>query len=291
VENFEANEIRIADYLDNRMTPVEEEAFMQELGENAELRRQYEDELLMQGLVGNREGGEHREGAVVRPMFRRYRLVAAASVAIIAIAGILIYNSGSRKMGTPGSVVLAIPKGALDSPIAAPPVVKGTPATAGQADTSNGQLPQLADNAKAGKAYQRFYKPYSSTNDPVQVSLYYQDYKQARYDELLKATDIDASVRELGSGDKEGVVIQYLHLYKGLAYLATDQPGNAIPQFDLVLRAAVKGGSPYYEAQWYAALAALKINDVSKAAAIARQIIQSDSPYKGRAGDLLREIN
>jgi hypothetical protein len=328
MENFEANEIRIADYLDNRLTPAEEEAFMKELGENGELRRQYEDELLMQGLVGNREGegavgvgGEGEEPglgmgspwgtiaaaspgvgrAPVRPMFRRYRLVAAASIVIIAIAGILIYNSGSRKMDVPGAIAVATAKKGLDSPIAAPPAVKRTPAIGGQADTgliapgqaagSNGQSPQLAENAKAVRAYKRFYEPYSSKNDPVQVSLYYQDYKQARYDDLLEAKDIDASFREMGAGGKEAVAIQYLHLYQGLAYLATDRPGNAIPQFELVLRAAVNSGSPYYDAQWYAALASLKINNVNKATAIARQIIQSDSPYKDRAAELLKEIN
>src|ERR1700743_1465176 len=57
-QDYEANEVRIADYIDSRMSPAEEEAFMQELGNNAVLRQQYEDELLMRSLLQ-----EHRQEA------------------------------------------------------------------------------------------------------------------------------------------------------------------------------------------------------------------------------------
>ena len=57
------NALKIADYLENRLGSAGEESFIRELGEDEELRRQYEEELLIRAMLGS-EGlaGEGVEG-------------------------------------------------------------------------------------------------------------------------------------------------------------------------------------------------------------------------------------
>lgn len=331
MEDFENNEIRIINYLENRMSPAGEEAFMRELGENDELRRQYEEELLTRALlrettgddlllqpadehlnmlktalesrrdIGKNKGSEKKGGAPIRPLYIRYRLAAAILLAIIA--GTLIYLFAIRKSSTP-SIVTGPDQGKGVGPdsVRTPQVVKGRPDTAhgapDQAPVNNpspqvvqAPAPRPAVDAKdsAERLFARLYTPYSGADDPVQVSRFYQYYRQAKYDKLFAATD--ASVQEMGSDENETLPKAYLHLYKGLGYLADQQPEKALPEFDQVLQKAGPATAPYYQAQWYAALTWLKEQDPDKAAALAREIRQSASPYKTRAGELLEELN
>ncbi len=88
----------------------------------------------------------------------------------------------------------------------------------------------------------------------------------------------------------------YLHLYKGLGYLADQQPEKALQEFDQVMLKAGPATAPYYQAQWYAALTWLKKQDLDKAAALAHEIRQTASPYKslgpGKCSKaLVKEIN
>ena len=50
---------------------------------------------------------------------------------------------------------------------------------------------------------------------PVEASEFYQDYKQGRYANVLKATAADVQV--MGVEDDKNRPVQYLQLYKGLA--------------------------------------------------------------------------
>ena len=347
--SHEDNEIRIANYLDDRMSPAEQEAFMQELGENEDLRRQYEDELLMYALLRERgaEDGaaadpgnnglflqpadEHidmiakalekktgeKEIARVVPLYRRYGWVAAAALVIIAGA---IYMLATRNthvsapiaatpggfqgtpagpVDTPGRVIPVNPTSGNPAsgnpektgPTQAPVIVKGTTGTPGQTGPDTGTPKEKTDEKREGDSlFASNYTPYSSTNDPVQVSLYYRYYKVGQYDKVLAATD--ASAGEMGSNEKMAVSIQYLHLYKGLAYLAKDQAANAIPEFDRVLQSAGVTDAPYYESQWYGTLARLKASDhLRDAIVMARQIVQTASPYKDRAVGLLKGLH
>ncbi len=326
MEDFENNEIRIINYLDNGMSPAEEEAFMRELGENDELRRQYDDELLTRALLRGtaaddlllqpadehlnmlgkalerKEDAGKKAGTPVRPLYTRYRLAAAILLAIIA--GTLIYLFAIRKPQSTPSVVTRPDqgKGVGHDSAQKPLVSNGNPDTVHLSPDRapvNVQSPQLVNvpspgpaddtSKRAERLFARLYTPYSGVDDPVQVSRYYLYYKQAKYDKLFAATD--ASVQEMGSDENEALSKAYLHLYKGLGYLADQQPEKALPEFDQVLRKAGPATAPYYQAQWYAALTWLKKQDPATAAALAREIRQTASPYKARAEALLQEIN
>ena len=50
MEYFEDDAIKIANYFDGNMSPAEEEKFMESLDINANLREEYENELLIRGL-------------------------------------------------------------------------------------------------------------------------------------------------------------------------------------------------------------------------------------------------
>jgi hypothetical protein len=127
MNNFEENALRIANYLEDKMSSSEEEAFMRELETNETLRRQYEDELLVKTLLQNQkqESGnadnlpfqsadEHlnmieaalekkvqpKNKAPVVKLFRNYKFIVAASLIIILLSVVfLLLKKNSDRIG------------------------------------------------------------------------------------------------------------------------------------------------------------------------------------------------
>ncbi len=138
----------------------------------------------------------------------------------------------------------------------------------------------------------RFYKPYMRGDDPVEVRVYYQDYRTGNYATVLAAGDSAVKI-----GGPRGLLVRdYMRLYVGLSYLATGDGPNAVKELgDVVFR--TKPGDVLYEAgQWYLALAWLKRNDVeaaeaeNKALGLAREIAHSYSRYREPAMELVRAL-
>lgn len=92
----------IADYFDGKMTPDEEIAFMDQVGQDAQLRELFDRELAVMGMMNPLV----RAGAPVR-RFTPYRLVAAAAI-VAAVVGALIYFAGSRKASPSPPLVAAV---------------------------------------------------------------------------------------------------------------------------------------------------------------------------------------
>ena len=145
----------------------------------------------------------------------------------------------------------------------------------------------LADSIHA-----RLYKPYMRGDDPVEVRIYYQDYRTGNYAAVLAAGDSAV----MGVGLRALLLRDYMRLYVGLSYLATGDGRNAVRELgDVVFR--TKPGDVLYEAaQWYLALAWLKRNDVeaaeakNKALGLAREITHSYSRYREPAMELVRAL-
>jgi hypothetical protein len=146
--------------------------------------------------------------------------------------------------------------------------------------------------ALAGNIDARLYKPYMRGDDPVEVRVYYQDYRTGNYAAVLAAGD--SAVKSAGP---RGLLIRdYMRLYVGLSYLATGDERNAVSELgDVVFR--TKPGDELYEtAQWYLALAWLKRNDVeaaeaeNKALELARDIAHGYSRYREPAMELVRAL-
>ena len=277
-------DIIIADYFDNKMSVEQEVAFMEQLGNNAELRQCYEDELTMRAIFGTgaRQEQQLLEEAAVAPedskkktttIFRSFsrQAYAIAAVFVLVIAATAVYiivNNNGGKI-----VPIAQTHGnKIDSPAKNIAVAPAPP-----------------DSVVAAKAFAKVYKPYTSgESDPVEASEQYQQYKQGKYNDVLKATAGDVQV--MGVEDDKNKPLVYLQLYKGLAYLAQNTPTKAIAQFGNVVKKAGKTDAAYYAAQWYTCLALLKQGEVHKADSTAKAITQTKSPYAENAVALTTEL-
>ena len=78
MKNFEKNALKIANYLEDKMTSMEEEAFMQQLETDAELRKQYEDELLVSALLRNGEEHHSSNELLLQPAEEHIRMIEKA---------------------------------------------------------------------------------------------------------------------------------------------------------------------------------------------------------------------
>jgi hypothetical protein len=286
MDKLEENAIRIANYLEDRMSPGEEEAFMKELGENDMLREQYEGELLVQTLLQNdarEEAGTALIGAngeILRPVdeaiqyrldedpahkearivsfFSRYKMAVAA--AVVLVAGTLVFylqrNGNAVGPQGPGKGVVVENK------------------TGDGKDTDN--------------LFARYFTRYAGDNDPAVVKSYYDAYRQENYGTVLAVSDSVDWVP--GDAPASETARQYIRLYKGLSYLDQGLKEEAIRAFGSIPDAKTASQPVYYEAEWYATLTWLKNHDTGKAAAIAGEISKSPSPYNIKASQLLTEL-
>jgi hypothetical protein len=145
----------------------------------------------------------------------------------------------------------------------------------------------LADSINA-----RLYKPYMRGDDPVEVRVYYQEYRTGNYAAVLAAGD--SAVKR--AGPRGLLVRDYMRLYVGLSYLATGDGRNAVKELGGVVFRTKPGDVLYETARWYLALAWLKRNDVetaeaeNKALGMAREIAHSYSRYREPAMELVRAL-
>lgn len=94
----------------------------------------------------------------------------------------------------------------------------------------------------------------------------------------------------MGVNDRNDLLKEYMHLYKGLSYLELNKTDPAKQQFDSVLRSANKTSNQYFQAQWYTLLLLLNIHEISMAKKIASNIIYTSSPFKNKAVAILKEL-
>jgi hypothetical protein len=297
---IDTNAVKIAQYLEDGMSPEEEVAFMEELNRDEALRKSFEEELLLREILAAHAGAEtvaagqgtpaaHRQATQAPPVLDapaprvlslfRVRAISAACVAIILTAvGIARLPVFERRYATdPGELVRRMPGEVSHLP--------GTPEGTGQV-----RVVVTPDSLFA-----QFYGTYTGEKDPVEVSLYYQHYREGDYASVLAAREED--YRLMGTGKKTDVLNQYMQLYRGLSYLAERQQVRALGQFDSLLNSPHTTKEVYCSAQWYAVLCSLQRKDIpadavlAAAAHDARAIRQSGSPYRQKATLLLELLS
>ncbi len=290
MEPWEENEEKIEQYLEGKMSLDEEELFMQELNTNEELRKQYEEELLISALL-NDENDEKDEikisvtnsnannDVAEKKEKRKYNLsfLGKHSLAIAAIVVIIIVTAIFFAVKTQRPVQQTV---SADTNAKQPSITS--------VDSVNNQ-PSLHTHTASyvSELYQKFYAPYVAKNDPVEVSAYYTDYKQKNYKKVLTASDGDYQI--MGAESNQLTLNNYMHLYKGLCFLEKEEPENAVKQFDSLLKRVVNV-SPSYEAKWYKALSYTKLNEIDSATNTLSSILKTHSPYKKQAEQLLNEL-
>lgn len=296
MENLDDNEIKIANYFDGKMNSFEQQEFMKTLGENVELRKQYEDELLLRGLFNTDEevlltdakvpglninsltnvpAYNMADGKKQEPLsfiiFKSFRKVAAILLIVIASAIIIFLVTNQRKSAI-------VPKTNLAKNDSVKPHV----------GENNNNLVVREKNISSENIFKKYYKNYSAKSDPVEISNFYSAYRNHKYDNVITAQKED--YQAMGVNDKSDLLKEYMHLYKGLSYLELNKTDLAKQQFDSVLQSANKTSNQYFQVQWYTLLLLVKTNEIIKAREIASLIVHSSSPFKNKAATILTDL-
>ena len=79
-----------------------------------------------------------------------------------------------------------------------------------------------------------------------------------------------------------------LNYYSGLAYLASEQPDQAIAYLDKVVENESSGYNT--DARWYLALAYLKNEQTTEAQALLQVLAEEDSPYQEESREVLEKL-
>jgi hypothetical protein len=283
--------LKIAQYLENDMSPGEEMAFMEELTRDEVLRKSFEEELLLREVLAKHVGVLDAQSSAEVPVAEpspatpvtrvlslfRVRAVAAACVAIILtsvlVARLPVFEH--RNAPVPDEPFQVGADEAIRS------AFKGTD--------------QALAGMTANSLFAQFYSTYAGEKDPVEISLYYQRYRVHDYTSVLAAREEDYGL--MGTGTKTNMLNQYMQLYRGLSYLAEKRPLPALSQFDSLLNSPHTIKEVYCTAQWYAALSSLQRKDIpadsalAAAARAARAIGQTASPFRRNAARLSASLS
>ncbi|HWB27633.1 MAG TPA: hypothetical protein VG738_19285 [Chitinophagaceae bacterium] len=272
------NEIKIANYFDNKMDAAEQEAFLQKVRGDNLLSRQFENELLIRSFLYTDDNysslddcietsGMIRDKGVYKISRNLRNYLGVAALLILVILSVHLLLQKKSKVITVAQIQ-------------------------NHEDTTRSEEKAkhlFADNNSTEAEYKKFYRKYTSWSDPVEVSKYYNDYVNNNYLEVINSED--SGFAEKGLTKDENYLMAYVQLYKGLCYLAEAKPEESINRFSTVLKISEKGGTPYYEAEWYSALAWLKAGNRNKSVEILEKIQYSRSPHLKDAVQLLHELN
>ena len=268
---------QLADYLDGKMDEATEVAFMNELGENRELRQLFEAEIDLRALLEAQLSGIGKAEtaqafAPIIPMVvksrKRYLGIAAVAVGLIAATALLLWNKQPTAV-PPAIVVNDAPKAVPDSASLPNNIVKPV-------------------QPKIDEVFGRFYKPYVAQADPVQVSQFYTNYRSARYNAVINATAADYQLMAGSSDDAE--VERFMNLYKGLSHLALGNEKSAFLFFDAVTKGSDTASYEYQSAVWYKGLTLLKLGKIDAARQSFSIVAAGRSNYAKDAKSVLSAI-
>lgn len=273
MSEYNDNGKRISAYLDNQMDEAAEKMFMIALENDGDLKKQFEDEVLLRSLLAEAIPGmetdeikrinlskkNNRHKTVLMHLFTFRRM--AAAVAIIAGALCLYMVFLKKDMHND-------------------PIVK---VTGGDSAGSN-----INGHPDLSAIYTKHYKKYKAAGDPVELSYVYNDYQAGNYKEIFAVNE--GNFKNKGFDKNDSVIAAYLQLYKALAFLADNRADSALTRLKLLLGKAPAKTYVYYTAEWYQLLALLATGDIDTASHVAEQISSSSSPYKIQATTIIDEL-
>lgn len=305
---------RLLGFLNNELTPAEEEGFVQELGADEELQRAFDLELLLRA-AGKAEADEERPAnpafesaeahlkkvsealappapaaapgppatrpVKVVPLWPRYiKIAAAVAVLVLIVAAYLVYTH--KQSGK--TIAIKEPLPARDSLV--PPT-----------DSGLAQRPQVpADTAKKAASvtaattqalFKTNYTLYKSTGeDPPDASNEYNAYASGNNAAVLNKSEDDYGTK----GVADSLPVLYLRFYKALAWLAAGKPAKAAVVLDSLRRHTAPSLLLHSSAQWYLTLAYLQQGNAAAARREAKALAGAtkNSPYRTKARDVLK---
>jgi hypothetical protein len=138
--------------------------------------------------------------------------------------------------------------------------------------------------------FNTYYQVYQSENDPVEVSLYYQQYKAENYSQVIKATPEDYLLQ--GANDKQQLLTAYMNLYKGISYIELNKSAKAKSHLEDVLNNKTLN-EPILKASatWYLVLVNLHTGDLKSCKQKLLLLVKQASPYQQKAKHLLISLD
>ncbi len=288
---------RINSYLNDLLSPEEEVAFMKELNESDELQREFDFELILRESLNPTltiEQPEHdthdvvpTAGSVAKltgfwPLYKK--IISVAAVFILLASSLILYLT--NKQNRP----IAINKYPVERKLTLPKKDSGTIREPLRQDNNTGQI-VIADNLSSAQAFKKYYSRYKGTEqDPVEVSRYFTAYYYDKnYNEVINATGSDYQTK--GATDSLSAV--YVQFYKSLSWIETEKPAKGAEALKNLLKQTDTSQNIYHFIQWYLAMAYLKNNDITAAKNVLQTITihKNASPYKSKAGQLLKELS
>ncbi len=308
--SFDDNEILIARYLQNQMTPEEEEGFMRILETDGVLRGQYEDELLLQSLLGDDAETTNEQTEItfqpadehigmiseamttksnLKILWRRYSAIAAIFIFCLVAAAIFFFKSRQKQ---DDKIPVVKTNQLIRDSVPTVPITVDPNATkkdsAALVVQPKGKLPAVHE--KLPDLLRAFNKPYQKTgDDPQQASVAFAYYENKKFESLQHLTD--AGVQVMGASIQDALARDYLHFYKGLAYLSQQQNDSAFIWFSRVMQSPDKTTALTNKVQWFSAIALLQANDTNAGEKKMKEIARSSSAYKKQAVLLLAKLH
>jgi hypothetical protein len=256
MNSLEENELKIADYLEDRLSAAEEESFMQELSANVTLRRQYEEVLMVQTLLSPEIGepivlhSDNHGQAPVRRLFTPFR-VAAALIGIF-VGGSLLFLLLRQK-------------------------------NSGEVSPQRIESLSQKSNGLADSIFREYYTPWTSSDVPLGARPAYNAYTERDF-----STAVSLPIGNAGNDSRTSAYILFV---QGLSYLALDRKEDAIRVLEQVMSASPVVDPVHDAASWYLALALIKNAKPQKAIDLLKQLSSKSSPYKTNASRLLSKLS
>lgn len=277
---------KIIRFLDAGMRPAEMDAFEKEMAANPEIRDQLDFEQSIRdafasnnitSLPGDSPAINSAPAKVMPGKIKRMRKwLSAGAAAIIALILVAVFWQKTGK---------------------APDIARKMDTLLPSTDQSGRKMPSIQHSSQVidlSLLFKQYFKKDALPEQyPIFLAQALTDYESGNYTTLqrLNLNELPQTRGINGTDSKENI-LKWGHYYKGLAYLQTNHPHEAMENLEWLLNnhpdKALKA-----KTQWYLALAYLKENDEKKAAGLCKSIIDDNEDHvlTKNAENILEKLN
>jgi hypothetical protein len=287
-------------YLDGKMEPAPANAFLQELNTNAALKDAFEFE---RSLRSNLESiAETRE---ILALTRQHDEQASdpaqtddpanrAFIRDIIRKSAEEWKEGRPAIAAPGS---AAPTGSAAPPAKVVPFRRWTAvAVAASLLIAVAGIVFFQHNghhtADPAELFAAFFKKDTIPNEKYpMLAQAFTGYSNNNY-KTLQNYDLENLPTLKGGDDQRQKLLELGYYYRGISFLATDEPARAMPDLQWVIDHA-QTEDLVWKAQWYEALALVKSSHIPAAMALLRSVSSNPKAegYNRQATDLLHQLS
>ncbi len=283
-------------YLDDELSQEEEILFVKQLSENKELQEAFDIELILRQQQQEHEITSQSEDLrfepadkflaraestissppkqkeeqtattpVIRLLNRKNIAAIAAAVVVLVVASFLYYSLQNKEKK------IAENKGTQtgNKSVAHLKDTILNPNDTGYLSNGKNDLAEIAAN---------YYNRYrQNTDDPAEISLYYQFYSQKKYTDVLKATETDYETKGGSSNSEQKLLKQYMSFYKALSYIETAEFAKGASLLNAIIKSNKNRDNLYYSSQYYLLMDYMKMNDTKNTQELLTAILNDEN--------------